>query len=49
MLSVVGLGATLAQARSRAYAAVDAVRLAGSHHRSDIALAAERGEVSVPG
>ena len=49
VLSVVALGATLAQARSRAYAAVDAVRLAGSHHRSDIALAAERGEVSVPG
>ncbi len=48
VLSVVGLGGTLAQARARAYAAVGAVRLAGAHHRGDIALAAERGEVTVP-
>jgi len=47
VLSVVGLGGSLAEARERAYAAVDAVRLAGSHHRSDIALKAERGEVTV--
>ncbi len=49
VVSVVGLGESLGQARERVYAAVDAVRLAGSHHRTDIALAAERGEVPLPG
>jgi phosphoribosylamine---glycine ligase len=47
VLSVVATGATLAQARERAYAAVDAIELPGSHHRTDIALRAERGEVTV--
>ena len=47
VLSVVATGATLAQARERVYAAVDVVELAGSHHRTDIALRAERGEVTV--
>jgi len=47
VLSVVATGATLAQARERVYAAVDVVELAGSHHRTDIALRAERGEVHV--
>lgn len=37
VLSVVGRGATIDDARSRAYAGVDLVELAGSHHRSDIA------------
>jgi phosphoribosylamine--glycine ligase len=47
VLSVVALGDTLAQARERVYDAVARIELDGSHHRSDIALAAERGEVSV--
>ncbi|MTB72433.1 phosphoribosylamine--glycine ligase [Arsenicicoccus sp. MKL-02] len=47
VLSVVALGADLAQARKRAYAAVDRIDLPGSHHRTDIALAAQRGEVVV--
>ena len=37
VLSVVGRGNTLAEARERAYAGVDLIRLPGSHHRSDIA------------
>ncbi|GGL44360.1 phosphoribosylamine--glycine ligase [Phycicoccus endophyticus] len=49
VLSVVGRGRTLAQARARAYAAVAAVDLPGSHHRPDIAERAERGEVTLPG
>ncbi|MBM6402499.1 phosphoribosylamine--glycine ligase [Phycicoccus sonneratiae] len=48
VLSVVGRGAGLAEARERAYAAVDAVGLDGSHHRRDIAEKAERGEVVLP-
>jgi phosphoribosylamine--glycine ligase len=47
VLSVVATGETLAAARERVYAAVEAVDLPGSHHRSDIALRAERGEVTV--
>ncbi|KRE54639.1 phosphoribosylamine--glycine ligase [Phycicoccus sp. Soil748] len=47
VLSVVALGDSLSQARERAYAAVDAIELEGSHHRSDIALAAERNELHV--
>ncbi len=46
VLSVVATGATLAEARERVYAAVDVVELPGSHHRTDIALRAERGEVT---
>jgi phosphoribosylamine--glycine ligase len=37
VLSVVGTGADLATARERAYAAVGEIRIAGSHHRTDIA------------
>jgi phosphoribosylamine--glycine ligase len=48
VLSVVALGPTLAEARERAYSAVGGIGLEGSHHRSDIALAAQRGEVAVP-
>jgi phosphoribosylamine--glycine ligase len=40
VLSVVGVGAGLAGARDAAYAGVEHIRLAGSHHRSDIALKA---------
>ena len=47
VLSVVALGSDLAEAREKAYAAVDLVDLPGSHHRSDIALKALRGEITV--
>jgi phosphoribosylamine--glycine ligase len=47
VLSVVATGADLAQARERAYRAVDLIKLKGSTHRTDIALAAQRGEISV--
>jgi phosphoribosylamine--glycine ligase len=47
VLSVVATGGDLAQARNRAYGAVDRIRLKGSHHRTDIALAAQRGEITV--
>lgn len=40
VLSVVALGTDLKQARERAYTAVGTISLAGSQHRSDIALAA---------
>jgi phosphoribosylamine--glycine ligase len=47
VLSVVATGADLAEARERAYRAVKRIKLKGSTHRSDIALAAQRGEISV--
>jgi phosphoribosylamine--glycine ligase len=43
VLSVVGTGRDLAAARATAYAGVDRITLAGSHHRSDIARAAAEG------
>ncbi|MDT8910665.1 phosphoribosylamine--glycine ligase [Amycolatopsis sp. PS_44_ISF1] len=48
VLSVVGTGKSLKSARKHAYEAVDRVRLAGSHHRTDIALKAASGEVDTP-
>ncbi|HSN06820.1 MAG TPA: phosphoribosylamine--glycine ligase [Candidatus Angelobacter sp.] len=48
VLSVVGVGPTVADARDQAYEAVDRISLQGSHFRSDIALAAELGDVRVP-
>ncbi|MEL7977346.1 phosphoribosylamine--glycine ligase [Isoptericola sp. F-RaC21] len=48
VLSVVGRGEDLAAARAASYAGVAKIALDGSHHRSDIALKAERGEVAVP-
>ncbi|MDF2091521.1 phosphoribosylamine--glycine ligase [Knoellia sp. 3-2P3] len=47
VLSVVALGDSLSQARERVYEAVDKIELEGSHHRTDIALAAERRELHV--
>ena len=47
VLSVVATGADLAEARGLAYGAVDRITLKGSTHRTDIALAAQRGEISV--
>ena len=48
VLAVVALGDDLLAARDLAYAGVDAIRLEGSQHRTDIALKALRGEVTVP-
>ena len=48
MLSVVATGDDLAAARDSAYELVDRVELRGSHHRTDIALAAAQGRVLVP-
>jgi phosphoribosylamine--glycine ligase len=49
VLSVVGTGATLAEARADAYARLNAVHLPGAHARTDIALAAVEGRIAVPG
>ena len=48
VLAVVGLGADLAAAREDAYRRVAGVHLAGSHHRTDIALHAVEGTVHPP-
>jgi phosphoribosylamine--glycine ligase len=48
VLSVVGTGATLADARTDAYQRVSGVHLTGSHHRTDIALKAANGEITTP-
>jgi phosphoribosylamine--glycine ligase len=48
VLSVVGTGADLVEARQEAYRRLQRVHLAGSHHRTDIALRAARGEIAVP-
>ncbi|OBI85630.1 phosphoribosylamine--glycine ligase [Mycobacterium sp. 1245805.9] len=47
VLSVVGTGADLSAARANAYQILSSIRLPGSHFRSDIALAAAEGKVSV--
>ena len=47
VVSVVALGDSLTQARTRAYEAVDRIGLDGSHYRTDIALAAEQNELHV--
>ncbi|MEU9808222.1 phosphoribosylamine--glycine ligase [Mycobacterium sp. NPDC050853] len=47
VLSVVGTGADLEAARADVYAKVKAIRLPGSHFRSDIGLAAAEGRISV--
>lgn len=47
VLSIVGTGADLEAARADAYAKIDAIRLPGSHFRSDIGLAAAEGRISI--
>jgi len=44
VLSVTGLGATIGEARARAYDAVSHIRFEGSTHRTDIAARAAEGE-----
>ncbi|TWP53050.1 phosphoribosylamine--glycine ligase [Lentzea tibetensis] len=48
VLSVVGTGKSLNKARDRAYKLIDGIHLTGSHHRSDIALKAAEGTITVP-
>ncbi|MGY1771381.1 phosphoribosylamine--glycine ligase [Blastococcus sp. SYSU D00813] len=48
VLAVTATGPDLAAARQAAYERVAAVRLAGAHWRSDIALAAVEGRIAVP-
>ena len=45
VLSVTAAGADLVEARATAYALVGDITLDGSHHRTDIALKAARGEL----
>lgn len=47
VLNVVGTGATLADARDNAYRVVEGIKLEGSHFRSDIALPAVEGRISI--
>jgi phosphoribosylamine--glycine ligase len=49
VLTVTGTGATFAEARSRAYAGVAAIKFEGEQHRSDIALRAEQREARSAG
>ncbi len=49
VLDVVAVGSTLAKARQAAYDAVAVIDLPGSHHRTDIALRAERGDLTTVG
>jgi phosphoribosylamine---glycine ligase len=47
VLSVTATGDTLAAARDAAYAGIEQITLDGGHYRSDIALLAVRGEVTL--
>ncbi|MEV6599138.1 phosphoribosylamine--glycine ligase [Actinoplanes sp. NPDC051346] len=47
VLSVTATGADLANAREAAYELVDGITLDGSHHRTDIALAAVEGRITM--
>ncbi|KXW78664.1 phosphoribosylamine--glycine ligase, partial [Mycolicibacterium phlei DSM 43071] len=47
VLSIVGTGPDLAAAREDAYRILKTIKLPGSHYRSDIALAAAEGRISV--
>jgi phosphoribosylamine--glycine ligase len=48
VLSVVATGADLEAAREEVYRRVGAVHLPGSHHRTDVASRAARGEIALP-
>ncbi|WP_308607715.1 phosphoribosylamine--glycine ligase [uncultured Corynebacterium sp.] len=47
VLNVLGRGATLADARAAAYEVLGGIELEGSFFRTDIALPAEKGEISI--
>lgn len=48
VLSITGEGETLAAARATAYEAISRIALADSHYRTDIALLAEQGAITLP-
>lgn len=48
VLCVTGTGINLEAAREKVYAGVNEIVFSGSHHRTDIALQASRGEIKVP-
>lgn len=48
VLAIVGQGADLEEARENAYARLAGVKLPGGHYRTDIALAATEGRISIP-
>ena len=48
VLSIVAVGADLSAAREAAYEQIARVHLDGSHYRRDIALKAERGQITTP-
>ncbi|MEP7091652.1 MAG: phosphoribosylamine--glycine ligase [Nocardioidaceae bacterium] len=43
VLAVTAVGSDVADARAKAYAGIDALSITGAHHRTDIALHADRG------
>ena len=47
VLNVLGRGATLADARAAAYEVLGGIELEGSFFRTDIALPAEKGQISI--
>jgi phosphoribosylamine--glycine ligase len=47
VVSATAVGATLEQARARAYDLVAGIELAGARFRTDIALRAVRGDIAV--
>lgn len=47
VLNVIGTGATLADARDEAYAVLKGIHLDGGHYRSDIALPAVEGKITI--
>ncbi|MCF4007130.1 phosphoribosylamine--glycine ligase [Corynebacterium uropygiale] len=49
VLNVVATGSTLAEAREDAYRQLDGIHLEGGHYRSDIALPAVEGTITLPG
>jgi phosphoribosylamine--glycine ligase len=48
VLSVVGVGKDLTEARDDAYAKIADVKLPGGHFRKDIGLGAVEGRISIP-
>ncbi|WP_327143462.1 phosphoribosylamine--glycine ligase [Nocardia sp. NBC_01327] len=48
VLAIVGQGADLAEARKNAYDRLAGIKLPGGHYRTDIALAATEGRITVP-
>ena len=47
VLNVIGVGDTLEEARDKAYETIKTIKLEGSHYRTDIALPAVEGRISI--